>query len=42
MLVIKQPLLGALIKKTRKTFIEYADYLAIDLDFQNFLKKVIN
>lgn len=36
MLVIQPALTEKLIKKTRKLFIEYTNYLAIDLDFQNF------
>ncbi|NVM37012.1 MAG: GNAT family N-acetyltransferase [Candidatus Lokiarchaeota archaeon] len=36
MLVIKQALSEELINKTRALFIEYADYLDINLDFQNF------
>jgi len=40
MLVIKPASTEKLIKKTRKLFIEYANYLAIDLDFQNFKKEL--
>ncbi|MFX1308619.1 MAG: GNAT family N-acetyltransferase [Promethearchaeota archaeon] len=36
MLVIKQALSEELIKQTRELFIEYANYLGIDLDFQDF------
>lgn len=36
MLVIKQALSEELINKTRELFIEYANYLDINLDFQNF------
>ena len=36
MIIIKQATLKEQIKKARKIFIEYANYLAIDLDFQNF------
>jgi len=35
-LVIKQALSEELINKTRELFIEYANYLDINLDFQNF------
>ncbi len=40
MLVIKKVLTERLIKKVRNLFIEYAKYLAIDLDFQNFKEEL--
>ncbi len=42
MLVIKQALNYGLIEKTRCIFKEYADYLSISLDFQNFDKELRN
>ncbi|MFW9901561.1 MAG: GNAT family N-acetyltransferase [Candidatus Thorarchaeota archaeon] len=40
MLVIKQALTEKLIQEARKLFIEYANYLAIDLSFQNFKEEL--
>jgi len=40
MLLIKQALTGELIKQVRELFIEYANYLNIDLSFQNFKEEL--
>jgi len=40
MLVIKQALTEKQIKHTQKLFIEYANYLGIDLNFQNFKEEL--
>ena len=40
MLVIKQALTEELIKQARELFIEYANYLEIDLSFQNFKEEL--
>lgn len=42
MLVIKQAISKDLIKITRDLFIEYANYLDINLDFQNFDEELDN
>ncbi len=40
MLVFKQALTEKQIKRTQKLFIEYANYLGIDLNFQNFKEEL--